>query len=54
MDKVTIQKLQEDVQKLQAQMKEFSDWMEMKKRQQITYPLDKNSKDLIIFAVNNP
>ncbi len=51
MDKQEMQKRIEDLERL---VRELLEWKKKKEQQQLTYPIDKTTKDQIIFAVNNP
>lgn len=46
----TIQKLQKQIEELQSIVMILLEWKLKKETQQISYPLDKNSRDII----NNP
>jgi hypothetical protein len=48
------QEMQKRISDLEKVVQELLEWKRKKEQQQISFPLDKASKDQIIFAVNNP
>jgi len=48
------QKLKKEIEDLKKLVEMLLEWKKEREQQQISFPLDKNSKDIIIFAVNNP
>lgn len=49
-----VNQLQRQVEELTRLLEEALQWIDEKKRQQISYPIDKTTKDIIIDAVNHP
>ena len=46
--------MQKRIEDLELLVQELLEWKRLKEQQQLTYPIDKITKDQIIFAVNNP
>lgn len=46
--------IQKRIEELELMVRELLEWKRLKIQQQLTFPIDKATKDQIIFAVNNP
>jgi len=46
--------MQKRIEDLERQVQELLEWKRQKEQQQLRFPIDKATKDQIIFAVNNP
>lgn len=51
---MTTQEIQKRIELLEQMVAEFLEWKKQREQQQLRFPIDKATKDQIIFAVNNP